>query len=445
MPIETTKRVGIGHWDNGKTLFWKYAVLTKLHISAIIGKGNMKKATIILLVLTVTIFSCFAESESMTTEIMSISGGPHGFGLGIAPAGTDIRLYRYFTLSDRLQHQAIFRTRLAFSFPNNVSYGGFDYVTGEPNWIRKYHEIAGNSNYISGYYFNPWASAFVYLTQGFGINPVSENGPLVNISIGLNSRFSLALESLDVARGTRDPSFITKDDNGEWIYRSPFEPGGRIQAYPWLQDNRQTLSNYLYGFFELRLFKTMILESYEGFYLSGTVEYGPSWLANGISMNYPTSDFLRLSATMTEYLSLYNKRQKNGWNWLSISLVHTNTLTHTSGSIVPADKLPTDRLENAFSDSLYLKFFGPQFISTDCYTEVTIGLYNYCYFGNVVNEFPQTTNAMEWTSSLKCRLYAKLFGFMYFAYEFGYNFMTGIKTSYPGFWQNAQVQFNVTL
>lgn len=420
-------------------------MLTKLHISAIIDSGNMKKATITILILTVMIFSVFAESESMTTEIMSISGGPHGFGLGIAPAGTDIRLYKYFTLSEKLQHQALFRTRLAFSFPNNISYGGYDYATGEPNWIKKYHEVTGNPNYISGCFFNPQASALVYLTQGFGINPVSGSGPLINISIGFNSRFSLALESLDVARGTGEPVFIMKNEEDNWIDRAPFGQGSHIQAYPWLQDSRKTLSNYLYGFFELRLYKTMVLESYEGFYLSGTIEYGPSWLANSISMDYPTSDFLRLSGTMTEYLSLYNKRQINGWNWLSISLVHTNTLTHTSGSVVPMDKLPPDRLENTFSDGLYLKFFGPQFISTDCYTEVTIGLYNYCYFGNVVNEFPQTTKAMEWTSSLKCRFYAKLFGFMYFAYEFGYNFMTGIKTSNPGFWQNAQVQFNVTL
>lgn len=420
-------------------------MLTKLHISAIIDSGNMKKATTTLLILFLALSLSYADSESLNTEITTVSFGPHNFGFGLTPAGTDFMFYKYFSISDKLQHQAYFKAQLVFSFPNNSSFGGFDYETGTPDWSLKYSDVSESKNFISGYYFNPQAFTFLYFRQGFGINPVSSTEPLIYLGIGLNSRYSIALESLDVSRGTREPAFMTKTDDGTWEYKAPFGPGSTIQAYPWLQDNRQTLSNYLYFYFELPLYRSKGFKIYDGVEIYGSFEYGPSWLANSISMSTPTSDFYNLSLTATEYLALFSEKQENGWNWLSIELVHSNTFRRTAGEIVPYHKIPTDRLENSFTDSLYLKVYGPQFIAYDCYTDISVGLYNNCYFGNIVNENPKTTRAMEWTGSISCSLHTSLFGFMHLSYGFGYNFMRGIKASYPGFWQNAEVRFYISL
>ena len=101
--------------------------------------------------------------------------------------------------------------------------------------------------------------------------------------------------------------------------------------------------------------------------MSIALEMGPSWLGNSVFPDAVTSDFYKLSWSMTEYLTLFVVEQDNGWNWINAMLGHSNTLGYTFGDVIPEHRLQTDRLRGYFTDSVWIKITGPQFIATDCY------------------------------------------------------------------------------
>ena len=403
----------------------------------------MKRYIILCITLLTIMLPVVADSFSLNTEVSSVSMGPNDFGFGLAPLGTNFVYYDSFQLSKKLQYNTGFSTRLIFAAPNNLNYSGYNYKTGTPKWINRYVDIKNIYDYwLYGYYFNPEASVNISLSQGFFTNPVAKSGPLLNLSIYWNTQFSMALEPIDTNKGNWNPMFI---DAATGKHREPFGPGSTIPAYPWLQDTRETLVNYIGLSASLSFLKSRGFGVSDGAYLSASFEYGPKWLGNQISMDKPTSDFYYFTSYVAQYLTLYTKQQDNGLNWLSIQLHHANILSHTGGNIVPYHKLPSDRLENMFYDSLTLEIFGPQFIARDCYTDITLGFYNYCLFGNVVNEASRDTFASEWWSNLGLTFHMRLFGFMHFSYNISYSLYSGIHASNPGLWHNAKINFYISL
>ena len=162
-------------------------------------------------------------------------------------------------------------------------------------------------------------------------------------------------------------------------------------------------------------------------------------------MEYPSADYYWVNFVATQNLTLYSRHQDNGLNWLTILLSHWNAIQHTGGEVIPRYKVPGDFLRNTFIDSLAITFNGPQFVAWDCYTYLTLSLQNLCFFGHVINEPAQVTKAIEWQSRLEMYFHMRLFGFMHFDYAIGYNFMTGIHTNHPGFYQQAKIRFFIAL
>ena len=402
----------------------------------------MKKTILLILLLIITLLPISADSESLNTEITSVSFGPHRMGFGFAPTGTNFMYHTNFQLSDKLNYPAYFMTRLIFSANNDVKFWSQDYDKGTPIWSVKMQDVKDWSPYISGSFFNPKASLTLFANQGFGTNPVEGKGPLLTLGLEWNTVYDMVLENLDTSRGTAPPVFINPQ-TGE--YNNPFQPGNKINAYPHLQDTRISLCNSITANASINLSRYTGFGTSDGLSFNLSFEYAPSWLANSLTMAFPSADYYRLYFGAAQNLTLYTHKQDNGLNWLSIVLNHSNSIQHVGGEVVPKHKTPADTLRNTFTDTLSITFNGPQFIAWDCYTNITLSLNNFCFFGHVVNEPAQITKAMEWQSSLQMYFHMRLFGFMHFDYSFGYNFMTGIHQSHPGFYQQANIRFFIAL
>ena len=137
--------------------------------------------------------------------------------------------------------------------------------------------------------------------------------------------------------------------------------------------------------------------------------------------------------------------QENGWNWMNMYIGHSNTLKYVSGSVVPENKMPDDRLRGSLEDRIWIHFNGPQFMAGDCYTNIEFNLYNTLMFGPVANEIDNITRAVELQSSFSARFQLRLFGFLRFEYQVGYDFIRGIWPDHPSWWQNSALQFYVSI
>ena len=405
----------------------------------------MKKLLCILLLSILLLTPLSADSNSLNTEITTVSMGPHNFGLGLAPTGTNFMFYKSFQMIPNYKHKAYFSTRLIFSALNNQKIDSYNYETGTPEWYNKLYDIKDiyNDYYISGKYFKPEASVTLYLSQGFGTNPVEGSGPLIKLSTTWNSTFSIALEDLDLQVKDKDISLFIDPSTG--LYKKPFGPETHIQAYPWLQDNRISLINNFKFSVDIYLKKNKGFNISDGLSISSYIEFGPNWLGNTVSMLYPTADYYKAGISVSENLALYSLKQDNGLNWLSIGFSHYNALNHTGGNIVPYNKLPSNRLTNTFSDSWTITFYGPQFIAWDCYSDISLSINNNLNFGHVVNEKAKTTFATELNTTLNMRFHLRLFGFMHFEYKLQYLFAGGIHCWYPNLKQKAKVSFYIAL
>ncbi len=396
----------------------------------------MKKSLLVILLLASCISApCFSDSISLSTSINGISGGEYAFGLGMFPLGTNFDFYKYFTIFPTLRNKAYFQTNLNFSFTGS-SFGGYDFYTGRPQWAEK-TQIADN---YSGKFFKPTAFWNIFLEQGFGTNPLDEGSSLIDLRIGFNSYYTMALEPLDLSRGlTSTPTFV--DADGNLLDRFSSE----IPAYPWLQGSRRSLNNYMYTTLYLNMDVEDVKNTYEGLYGYVGIEYGPKWFANDMFTKYPTSDFIRLHGYFEQNMILYEWKQDNGWNWNSMYVGHSNSASYIWGDIVPENKITTDRLRGMVSDRLWLTLTGPQFIAGDCYTYFTISLNNNLYWGGVANETDDKTRAVELKSSINMNFHLLLFGFINFDYSCGYNFIRGIWAQHPAWTQNAGISFYVSL
>lgn len=402
----------------------------------------MKKAARLLLVFIFLLVPVGAFSDSLTlgTEINSVSYGVSNFGFGLFPIGTNFGYNTSFVLVPSLTHKASFDIEFQFDV-SSPSLSRYDYRTGQPWWSDGYtddHEIGRN-------YFRIGSQFSTYIQQGFGINPVSGSGSMVNVRLAWFSRFTNASEPLSLSSdGPSNPVFT----------QPPFSTNEHLQAYPWLQGDGRAWNNHLtlgtYWYFRKG---TVGPSTYDGLYFDVIFELGPWWLGNSILPDNVTSDFYKLSASASEYLTIFAVEQDNGWNWLNLMLGHSNSLGYTWGDVVPEHRIQTDRLRGYFTDSVYLRFTGPQFIASDCYPYFQVSLNNNLYFGGVQNDITGELWGLELRSSASFEVHLRLFGFIHVNYRFGYNFARGYGdfdssgniSTRPGWWQNAQVSFYVSL
>lgn len=385
--------------------------------------------------------NAYAISSSFNTSISAVYPGMDDFGMNMFPLTTRFMFYSYPQILPEDYSEAYVRLRMNFDFGNSYDYG-YDYNTGTPLWILKRSDAAVNEYDRFGYntYFIGSGEFDLNIEQGFFTNPVAGEGNLMEIALGFCSYYFEAHEPLAAHKGLNETTFIDPEGN----YYDKFKPGSKLQAYPWLEGNRKNLVNYIYSYVEFILDKSLGWGVTDGFYIDTGIYYGPWWLANNIDDNI-TSDFFSFYFTFQEKMALYHKEQPNGFNWLSMQLVHYNTLSYTNGDIVPRNMLPSDRLNWNLRDRLYLNINGPQFISWDCYTDIDIGFTHNLSWGNIVNEKTQSTTAIELNSSLDMLFHLRLFGFMHFEYGASYTIARGIYPRDPGWYHSAEISFYITV
>lgn len=393
---------------------------------------NLCKKAIIFIFLLAAMSPAFSDSQTLSTEISAVSNGISGFGMGLFPTGTTFRYYRNFAISDALKNQAQFSIQFDFGL-NNVDLGSYDLETGTPQWAGAdggwLHEDADD-------YFRVHSTVNTYLQQGFGTNPVSGSGALVNVTLRFVSRFAKATEALD----------LTSPDDAIFN-QPPFNDGSHIAAYPWLTGDRLVWNNYLalntYWYF--RDYKTNT-DNYDGAYLELSLEMGPWWLGNDITPDgVVTSDYYKALAYFEQRMMLLNVKRENGWNWVNVQLGHSNSVGYTWGDVIPEHKIQTDRLRGYANDSIWLRFTGPQFIAGDCYPYIQFTLYNNVSYGGVQNEVSGKSFGLELKSGVSGEFHLRLFGFIHVRYQFGYDFIKGFDLEGPSWWQNAQLGFYVSL
>ncbi len=375
-------------------------------------------------------------SYSLSAYISGVSQGVDGIGFGLFPIGTTFGFERLFPLVPG-ERDAEFQVEMSFAFNNRTIDTNFDYSTGLPIWFDR-----RISRLPAATYFNPRASIDVYLDQGFGDNPLYADGSLVNFRIGFNARYSMALERVDLSKAGNDDEPLFVDNGGN--PRPPFD--GRLPAYPWLEGNRQTYTDYLYldAYLNLDRDTPTDAETEHGLSLDLSFDYGPRWLFNE-SPSRIQSDFYRLEAYLEEKMELFTVYQDNGWNWVNMYIGHSNTFRYTGGDVIPENMLPDDRLRAMIADRIWLHFTGPQFLAGDCFAFIELNLYNTLMFGGIANEIGSSSFALELQSSLSARVQVRLFGFIRLEYQVGYDFIRGIWPEYPRWWQNAALSFYVSV
>lgn len=385
----------------------------------------------------------FADSFTFSTSINGVSGGANGFGKGLFPLGTSYSHAKSFSLLGNNFPAATFNVSTSFSFSTNSIPSGYSYKEGIPYWSLTPYEEKNeySSSFASGTYFNPRVNLYLYLQQGFGTNPVAKSESLVYLRFAWNTRYSMALEANPFVPSVKYLSFVNTDGTP----KAPFGPGSTLPSMPWLQDNRIAVNNNLALSTYWYLYKSTGTDAYDGVYAELTLEYGPSWLANTITPKGTISNYWKAYGYLTERLTLFSVKQEDGKNWATMYIGHSNSYSYVGGDVVPENKIPGDRLRNSFNDSIWLHFAGPQFIAGDCYTYIELSIDNNIYWGNVVNEVSQKTQAIELQSSLSGLFHLRLFGFIRFDYRFGYTFNRGIYTSKPYWSQSAEVSFYVTV
>lgn len=404
----------------------------------------MKRLLTTILLLLLLPILVFADSFTFSTSIDGVNNGANGFGWGLFPLGTSFTYAKYFPMLKGNFEQARFNVSTSFSFGDNWIADGYTFDGGIPYWSmtvnERYSEEIAKS-FVGGRYFNPRANLYLYLQQGFGTNPVSKSGPLLNIRLAWNTNYSMALEGNPFIQDVDYLNFVNPDGTT----KAPFGPDTKLPSMPWLQDNRININNNLalstYWYFE----KWVGTDAYDGAYAELSLEAGPSWLANTISPKGINSNYWKAYAYLYEKLTLFSVKQDNGMNWATMYVGHSNSYTYTGGDVVPENKIPGDRLRHCLSDAIWIHFAGPQFIAGDCYSYIELGLYNNIYFGNVVNEVSQKTQAIELQSSFSGIFHLRLFGFIRFDYSFGYVFNRGLYAANPYWWQSAEVRFYVTV
>lgn len=402
-------------------------------------KAGIKK-TIIVLAACIIFLPClsFADSFTFTTEIDGVSNYS-GFGMNLFPVGTTFAYYNYFPLfSKEKQAEIYLQSNMAFS--DSWIDGNYDMKTSEPRWINQSVD-QGEMFFRGNRYFNPRGYIELWLQQGMLTNPVS-GGTLLYLRAGANSNYSMAVESQKAQSGEEGFAFV--DSSGNLI--DPYKPKSTIPAFPWLEGNRRTLNNYVFLRSYWYLNRNIAYDFNEGIYGELFLEYGPKWLFNTyFPAGTVQSDFYRIYGYFEQKLSLLNKKQADGKDLVYIYLGHYNSMQYVGGSVVPSNKIPGDRLRGSFSDRIWMRFAGPQFISGDCYSYIELRLNNNFYFGHVVNEVSNNTKAFEYQSSVSATLHLRLFGFIRFQYEFGCDLARGIWPWNPGWWQNASLQFYVSI
>lgn len=281
--------------------------------------------------------------------------------------------------------------------------------------------------------------------QPFIDNPIegSEQKYLFEFKFGLNMRYTNISERLSLGSDA-SPTFVDINGNPKGIYA---EAGvdNPIIAWPWLNGNRKTLSNYMFASLYFYPYREVRESVQDGVYGYVTFEYGPKWLLNSISpKNYTSADYYRIYAYLEEKLVLLDERQDNNWNWFAIYFGHSNTFNHVGGDVVPYYKMISNYFSNQLTDKFWLHFMGPNFIAKDCFTYMELSLTNNFYFGEVVNA-TQIYEGISYTGALGVKLHLRLFGFIRFDYDCSYNFAGGISASNPAWSQKATLQFSIAV
>lgn len=404
------------------------------------------KKIIIVLCMFFLLGNVFADSFSLNTVITGVSNGVNGIGMGMFPVGTKFVYEKRFHMLDNYRHSALFHIEQNFSFGNARIPSDYAWDTGKPRWdMTKAEQIPydNEGRFKGGEFFFPKSYLDIFLQQGFGTDPVSQDGSLVDVRIGINIQYSMALENVNRSYN-QDSGFLffNPESNG---YIKPFGPGSVLPAYPWLQDNRKNLTNYLFLRTYWNFTADTAKDAYDGAYAKIEFEYGPSWLGNTITPSGVSSDYFKVYASLEEKLTLFAVKQDDGKNWANAYIGHSNSVGYTGGSVVPEHKIPDDRLRAYVTDRIWVRFTGPQFIANDCYTYIELSLNNGFYFGHVVNEPSQSTTAIEFKSSLSGTFHLRLFGFIRFEYNLGYNFIKGFWAQNPNWWQRADLAFYVSI
>lgn len=415
----------------------------------------MKRVLVAVFIILLTIFPLYSdeykEGVTLRTEINGV-GNFSGFGFGLFPVSTSFQFYK---TDLNVFSGSTFKSKIYYYMSygfSNVSESGRQWNTGRPTWdmtiFEKNQIDATNPEYDDfsvGSAFRQYGTLELWFGQPFIENPVREPeyDQLFEFRLGINTRYTATTESLNLGAGG-NPTFvdINGDPTGIFAISDPSNP---IVAWPWLNGNRQSLSNYLFARLYFYPYRDIRESVQDGVYGYVNLEYGPKWLLNDLlPSGYTSSDFFRAEAYLEEKLLLFDDRQENGWNWFAIYLGHSNTYNYTAGDVVPYYKIPTDGLEHSLTDRFWFHFMLPNFITPDCYAYFEASMTNSLYWGNVVNATGKYSG-LSYTGRFDFKFHLRLFGFIRIEYNCYYDFARGINSNNPAWSQNASLNFYVSV
>lgn len=356
--------------------------------------------------------------------------------MGLFPLGTSFEYYRHLSMIPSLD-KARLNLSVSFSFTEK-EIDKYDAVTGKPWWSG---EPVNEWKTGNGQYFKAASSIDLYLGQGFG-RSINGKDPLTEIRLGFHTVFQNAKESLTLSQSASSFQPLFVDGSGNAAY--PFD-GTLLYGTPWLMGSRDAWNSYMYikSIWNFRK-STGAGDAYDGAYAEATCYYGPRWLFNQ-GMGVPVSDFAKLEAIAEEYITIFTSKQKNGWNWTNLFLGHYNELSYIFGDTVPPEMLNLDHLRGSFIDRLYIRFVGPQFIASDCFTYIELGFTNKLLFGKAMNDASHSYTAIEYRSAFDGIFHMRLFGFIRIEYRFEYSMANGLEAIKPHWSQDASLRFYVSL
>ena len=267
----------------------------------------MKKLFIIFVTLFLSLSILYAddyqEPITLKTDITGV-GSYKNFGLGLAPVSTTFEYYRtdldWFELS-KFKSQFYFNITYGFA---ETSDNNREWDTGQPAWALTVHDKNKiSSKFSSGTYFRQYGAMELRFEQPFIDNPIegSEQKYLFEFKFGLNMRYTNISERLSLGSDA-SPTFVDINGNPKGIYA---EAGvdNPIIAWPWLNGNRKTLSNYMFASLYFYPYREVRESVQDGVYGYVTFEYGPKWLLNSISpKDYTSADYYRIYAYLEEKL-----------------------------------------------------------------------------------------------------------------------------------------------
>lgn len=284
-------------------------------------------------------------------------------------------------------------------------------VTGTPWWVAPLG--------IKNEYGTVFSSFELNLGQGLGHSEYTD-GSLFWVDAGLYGRAEQAIERLALFNGEEDYHYTNKTTLDQDI----FQTRNTLSGTPDLSGGHYILSLGLFTSFSI----DRSIDSnttYDGFNFFSRAKWSPKWLFN--DMMDGKSDYYQLVLSLNLGKTLYQLKAESGKNLFSVVLSDYSRYRFLDGKYVPKYaenggifNSDARNLNNFISTSMHVTFYGPEFLTGDCYPYLFLFAEMGYGWGSVNN-----TNRDYWDSefviSYGFHLHLRMFRIFHVYFEMGYN------------------------